>query len=92
MINLLILKQAQHFVARLRLYYARRQRTEQIEFRHTPGVDPVKTHAAKITGKIKVAGELVAADGKRLAFELTCQQGPLFVVADGAGLRIFTIE
>ena len=92
MINLLILKQAQHFVARLRLYYARRQRTEQIEFRHTPGVDPVKTHAAKITGKIKVAGELVAADGKRLAFELTCQQGPLFVVADGAGLRIFTTE
>ena len=92
MINLLILKQAQHFVARLRLYYARRQRTEQIEFRHTPGVDPVKTHAAKNTGKIQVAGELVAADGKRLAFELTCQQGPLFVVADGAGLRIFTIE
>ena len=92
MINLLILKQAQHFVARLRLYYARRQRTEQIEFRHTPGVDPVKTHAAKITGKIKVAGELVAADGKRLAFELTCQQGPLFVVADGAGLRIFTLK
>jgi len=92
MINLLILKQAQHFVARLRLYYARRQRTEQIEFRHTPGVDPVKTHAAKITGKIQVAGELVAADGKRLAFELTCQQGPLFVVADGAGLRIFTLK
>ena len=66
MINLLILKQAQRFVARLRLYYARRQRTEQIEFRHTPGVDPVKTHAAKITGKIQVAGELVAADGKVL--------------------------
>jgi len=92
MINLLILKQAQHFVARLRLYYARRQRTEQIEFRHTPGVDPVKTHGAKSPGKIQVAGELVAADGKRLAFELTCQQGPLFVVADGAGLRIFTLK
>jgi len=92
MINLLILKQDQRFTARLRFYYARRQRTEQIEFIHTPGVDPVKTHGAKITGKIQVAGELVAADGKRLAFELTCQQGPLFIAADGAGLRIFTLK
>jgi len=76
MINLLILKQDQRFVARLRLYYANRQRTEQIEFIHTPWADPVKTYGAKITGKIQVAGELVAATGQRLAFELTCQQGP----------------
>ena len=55
-------------------------------------MDPVKTHGAKITGKIQVAGELVAADGKRLAFELTCLQGPLFIAADGAGLRIFTLK
>ncbi len=92
MINHLILKQEERFVAKLTFTFSAPQRTEQIEFAHTPWVDPVKTYAADGAGEVHVTGEIVDHDGKGFAFGLTCQRGPLFAAADGAGLKIFTMK
>jgi hypothetical protein len=90
MIHLLQIKRSARFVARLRFSISGKPQPEAIEIDHRPASDPVRTYAAE-GDDMNVAVQIITPPRDRLEIKVLCKNGPLFVVVDGAGLRLFTL-
>jgi hypothetical protein len=91
MIELIQIKQDTRFVAKLQFRIAGKTPPEFIEIDHTPESDPVRTFAVEGAGATKLNGEIISPTAERVEFVVRCNQGPLFAVVDGAGLKIFVL-